>query len=90
MQHGHVRDTGLAQPAERAGQLGHLHQRMNALLHAGAARGGHDDERQTRRQRVLDDARELLAHGRAHAAAEEMEVEDGDRDRHRRRRAPSR
>ena len=82
---GSVRTERYGSPAsasrcERGRGLGHLHQREDALLHAGAAGGRHDDHRHVLVDGQLDGARQLLADHRAHAAAEEAELEDAQHD----------
>src|SRR5438128_714484 len=78
-QHGDARHAGLPEAGQRRRHLGHLHEREDALLEAGPARGGAHDERHADRPGVLDEARETLADPRPHAAAEEGEVEDRER-----------
>ena len=62
-------------------RLGELHEGERALLHPGAARCRHDDERDPLREGVLGRAGDLLADDGAHRAAHEPEVHDADRDR---------
>ena len=62
--------------------LGHLHQAEDALLHAGAAAGGEDDQRQLFVGGVLDGAGDLLTHRGAHAAHEEVAVQNHNHNRH--------
>ena len=65
------------QPSDRLARLRHLHERDAALLHAGAARGrDHEQRRSSRAQ--LGGARDPLADGAPHAAADECEVHGGD------------
>src|SRR5438552_2585156 len=74
-QHRDVRQPALAETFEGRGGLGHLHEREDPFLHAGAARRGDDDDRQVLVDGELDRARELLTHDRPHTAAEESELE---------------
>ena len=76
------RPPALIVTAQGRGDLGHLHQRQNALLHAGAAAGAADeDQRQLQPRRLLGGPRQLLADHRAHAAGHEGEI--GDAEDHR-------
>ncbi|MPN21078.1 hypothetical protein SDC9_168457 [bioreactor metagenome] len=50
------------------GGFGHLHQRQNALLHAGAARRAKRDQRQLCLCGSFGGAGHFFAHGNAHAA----------------------
>ena len=62
-------------------RLGQLHEGERALLHPGAARCRHDDERHPQLERRLGRPGDLLADDRAHRAAHEREVHDADRHR---------
>src|SRR5207247_763459 len=81
-QHRDVRQPALAETFEGRGGLGHLHEREDPFLHAGAARRGDDDDRQVLVDGELDRARELLTDDRPHTAAEESELEHAQHARH--------
>ena len=65
--------------SNRRGDLGHLHERSHALLHAGAARHGKADDRQPQLGRALKDAADLLAHHGAHRAHHKVGVHKEER-----------
>ncbi len=66
---------------QRRGDLGHLHQRQDALVHPGAAAGAaDDDQRQILLRGAFDQACQPLADDRAHAAHDEGRI--GDAERH--------
>src|SRR5690606_41347 len=81
-EHGHVGQAlgGEALQGDRG--LGHLHQRQRALLHAGPSGRGHGHQRPPLVGGALGGAGDLLAHHRAHRAAQEEEVHDHQTDRH--------
>src|SRR5439155_27319575 len=54
--------------------------REDAFLHACAARCGYHDQRHPLLERAFGEPRELFAHHRAHAAAEEAEIEERKSD----------
>ena len=70
-QHRDVGQPRVAHPRQAGRDLGHLHQRQDALLHPGAAGAGDDDQRQPAIEAALDGAGDLLPHHRAHRAAHE-------------------
>ena len=66
---------------ERGGDLGHLHERQDALMHAGATATAADDHhRQPLLGCTLNEPRQPFADDRAHRAHDERRV--GDADRH--------
>ena len=69
-----IRQSGRPQPVEGRIDLDHLHQGQDALLHAGAARGGKENDRQAFLHRVLDNPGQLLAHHGPHAAARKGKI----------------
>ena len=80
-QHHDRRLAGVAQQFEGDHRLGHLHEGDHPLLHSSAARRRHHDQRQPLFGTSLGRPIKLLAHHRAHAAAQVGEV-------HRRNHAP--
>ena len=80
-EHRHVRQAGPCEALGRCRGLGHLHEREHALLHPGAARGYDEHDRTAFGDREFEQARDLLAHHRAHGRADEPEVERADRHR---------
>ena len=69
----------VSKPGQGGRDLGHLHQREHAFVHAGPAAGaGNDDQRQVVAGGPLDAAGELLAHHRAHAAHDEGRIGDAE------------
>ncbi len=75
-QHHDHRQLGVVHQLEGDHALGHLHQGDDALLHARAARGGDDHQRQPALDAAVAGAHQLLADHRPHAAAEVGEVHD--------------
>ncbi len=76
-----VEDAFLVQPPDRLARLRELHQRDAALLHAGAAGGGDDEQRLAALEGELGGARDRLADAATHAAADEREVHRGEHER---------
>ena len=74
-----VRQAGSSMPFYRSADLGHLHQGNQALLHAGAARTGEDNERQSHLCGALHGAGDLLAHHIPHGAHHERGLHHGKR-----------
>ena len=73
------RHLRLAQLRHRCGRFSHLHERQDALLHAGAARSRHEDQRHAPFQGPIDGATDLFTDDRPHTAAHEPEIEDAQR-----------
>ena len=65
-EHRDIQAARLAVAPNRRRNLGHLHERGHALLHAGAARYGKANDRQPQLGRALKDTTDLLAHHGAH------------------------
>ena len=80
-EHGHVGQPLGPQALQSGRRLGHLHERQDALLHAGAAGGGDDDDGDVLGGGLLDGPGELFPHGRAHAPAQEREIERAEHGR---------
>ena len=78
-EHRDVQTACLAMPPNGCRDLGHLHERSHALLHAGAARHGKANNRQPQLGRALKDATDLLAHHGAHRAHHKAGVHKEDR-----------
>ena len=81
-QHDDVGELHITKGVDRHRRARKLHQREHALLHAGAARGGKEDERLpplARRHQAFD---HRLARRHAERAAHEVEILDRDHDRH--------
>ena len=75
----HREQAGLVERAERLARLGHLHQGEHALLHAGAAGRGHQQQRAPLLQRRRSAAGRPARPPPAEAAAEEAEVHGAQR-----------
>ena len=78
-EHGQVEQPRLGVPAHRGGDLGHLHERGGALLHAGATGDGEAHDRKAELRGALKGAADLLAHDRAHRAHHELRVHEEER-----------
>jgi hypothetical protein len=74
-QHRDIRQVGFCQSRQRGTGLGHLHQRQQRLLHAGAARGREAHQWRAIRNATLHGAMEAFTHHRAHGTAQETELE---------------
>ena len=77
-EHRDERQPLVLKPRQQGRRLGHLHQREDSLLHAGAAGRGDDHQRPPLGDRQLDRARDLLSHHRPHAPAHEEEIHHGE------------
>ncbi len=75
-QNGKIGHARVAEAGERAGDLPHLHQREDSLLHPRAPRRRDDDQREPLAQGELRRARDHLADDRAHRAPAEGIVEN--------------
>ncbi len=73
-EHGDVEQAGLVVTADRGRGLGHLHQGDDALLHAGAAGGREDDDRQALLGGALEQAGDLFADDGTHRGHHEAAV----------------
>ncbi len=71
-------DPRLVELPERLAGLGHLHEGQDALLHAGATGGGHEQQRGPFPQRDLGCLGDGLTDRGAEAAAHEPEIHDSD------------
>jgi hypothetical protein len=71
-----VRQARLVELHQPGGDFRHLHEADGAFLHTRAAGSGHHDERVALVERAIDGAGNLLAHYRAHAAADEFRFHD--------------
>ena len=69
-----IQAARLAVAPNRRGNLGHLHKRCHALLHACTARNGKADNWQSQLGRTLKCATDLLAHHGAHRAHHKVGV----------------
>src|SRR6266581_220917 len=81
-QEGQEGQPALGEERHRSRRLGHLQQREETLLHAGAAAGGDAEEGKFLLDRGAHTANEALADDRAHRTAHEIELEAGDDDRY--------
>ena len=70
-------ESRLPQLSQTGARLGQLHQREDPLLHTGAARGRDDHQRKTQFHRSPGSPRDLLPHGRSHAAPKEGKIKNG-------------
>ena len=75
-EHGQVEQARLGVAPNGRGDLGHLHERGRALLHAGAAGDREAHDRQAELGGALEGPRDLLAHDRAHRAHHEVGVHE--------------
>ena len=73
-EHRDIQAARLAMAPNRRRNLGHLHKRCHALLHARTARNGKADNRQSQLGRVLKCATDLLAHHGTHRAHHKVGV----------------
>ena len=73
-EHRDIQTARLAVAPNRRRNLGHLHQRCHALLHARAARNGKADNWQSQLGRTLKCATDLLAHHGTHRAHHKVGV----------------
>lgn len=72
---------GLSVSSQRSAGLGHLHETENALMHAGTARSGKDNDGLPLGGGKLDGSGDFFSHDTAHAGSEETEVHDGENHR---------
>ena len=75
-EHGDEGQTGRPQTLHGAGHFRHLHERDEALLHAGAAGGAEHDDGQPLGDGAIDHRGHLLAHHVSHGAHEEAGLHD--------------
>src|SRR6476646_6045241 len=73
------RKLGLAQLGHRRGCLGHLHERKDPFLHAGATGRRHEHNGQAPFNGTIDGAADFLAYHGPHAPAHKSEIEDTER-----------
>ena len=78
-EHRDIQAARLAVAPNRRRNLGHLHERGHALLHAGAARYGKADNWQSQLGRTLKCAADLLAHHGTHRAHHKVGVHKEER-----------
>ena len=78
-EHRNIQTTRLAVAPNRRRNLGHLHKRCHALLHACTARNGKTDNWQSQLGRTLKCATDLLAHHGAHRAHHKVGVHKEER-----------
>ena len=76
-----VGESGIGVATGGSARLGHLHEREHALLHARAARCGHEHDGEPPRSGQLERAGDLLAHDRPHRRADEPEVHRSEHHR---------
>ena len=79
--HRDVQEASASMAFDGGADLAHLHQRHQALLHAGSARSGEDEQRQALVGGALNRTGDLLAHNRAHGAHHERGLHDADGNR---------
>src|SRR5574344_687879 len=80
-QDAHVGKPRFLEARDRRGRLRHLHERENALVHAGAARGREEDQRTPLGDRLLAGAGDAFAGAGSERAAHEPEVHDAEHHR---------
>ena len=80
--HRKIRQARLTVTLNRGRDFRHLHERNQALLHARAARTGKQHQRQALFGGMLGQARDALAHHRAHRAHEECGIHYSNRHAH--------
>ena len=80
--HREIRQARLAVTLDCGRDFRHLHERNQAFLHARAARAGEQHQRQTLFGGMLGQARDALAHHRAHRAHEERGIHHANRHAH--------
>lgn len=80
--HREIRQARLTVTLNRGRDFRHLHERNQAFLHARAARAGEQHQRQALFGSMLGQARNALAHHRAHRAHEERRIHYTNRHAH--------
>ena len=78
-EHRDIQAARLAMPSHGSRDLGHLHKRCHALLHACTARNGKADNWQSQLGRMLKCATDLLAHHGTHRAHHKVGVHKEER-----------
>ena len=78
-EHRDIQTARLAVAPNRRRNLGHLHKRGHALLHARAARNGKANDRKPQLGRALKDTTDLLAHHGAHRAHHKVGIHKEER-----------
>ena len=79
-QHRHVEQAGIGKPAQPGADLGHLHQRVGAFLHAGSAGLTNDNQGAPVGDRPIYQARDFFSCCPAHASEDVARVHDSHSD----------